>query len=80
METTRIEMRGVIKGKIFMKASEEAAEQYESSRKRAMNEALETAIEVIKKENEDRILAKCNKIKDQYIKELVPGVYKTSSQ
>ena len=73
-------MRGVIKGKIFMKVSDEAAEQYESRRKRAMKEALETAIEVRQKENEDRILANCNKIKDRCIKELFPHLYKASSQ
>jgi hypothetical protein len=45
-----------------------------------MKEALETAIEVRQKENEDRILANCNKIKDRCIKELFPHLYKASSQ
>ena len=45
MAVMRIEMRGIIKGKIFMKISEEAAGQYESSRKIAMRETLEKAIE-----------------------------------
>ena len=46
MKTKRIEIRGMIKGKLFMKLSEEAMRQYESSRERAMREALETAREV----------------------------------
>ena len=70
MENIRIKMCGVIKGKIFMKASEEAARQYENIREIAMTEALETAIYVRQKENEDSIRKKCNEIKEQVIEKL----------
>lgn len=80
MEKMRIEIWGKIKGKIFMKLSEQAAWQYENIREIAMRKALEKAIEVKQKQNEDKILMKCNEIKEQYIKELFPILYKASSQ
>ena len=46
VRTKRIEMRGMIKVMVFMKLSEEALRQYESSRESAMREALETARDV----------------------------------
>jgi polyphosphate kinase len=80
IQNIRIKMCGVIKGKTFMKLSEEVERQYESSRERAMREALETAIEVRQKENEDRIRKKCNEIKEQVNKKLIQLLYKASSQ
>lgn len=80
MENMRIKICVVIKEKIFMKISEEAARQYESSREIAMREALEKAIEVKKKENEDIIRMICNQIKEKYMKELFTLLYKASSQ
>jgi hypothetical protein len=40
MQKIRIKMCKVIKGKIFMKVSEDAAGKYEISRKKAMREAF----------------------------------------
>ena len=45
-----------------------------------MTEALETAREVKKKENEDKIRKKCNEIKETFIKELFQLLYNVSSQ
>ena len=63
-----------------MKVSEEAAEQYERSKKKAMIEALEKAREVKQKQNEDRILMMYNQIKDRCTKELFQHLYKAFSQ
>jgi len=49
IENMRIEIWVLIKERIFMNLSEEAAMEYESSRKRAFRDSLETASTVKKK-------------------------------
>jgi hypothetical protein len=80
MQNMRIKICGVIKANIFKKVSEDAAGQYVSSKEIAMKEALEKARRVKYMKKEDRMLKICNQIKEKYIKELFPHLFKAFSQ
>jgi benzoyl-CoA reductase/2-hydroxyglutaryl-CoA dehydratase subunit BcrC/BadD/HgdB len=80
METMRIKMCRVIKERIFMNATDEAAGDYERNRNIALREALETARDFRISENDYRKLIMIySQIKDQHIKELFSLLYKDSS-